>query len=104
MGPSAISQLSEPMIDQLLIARLEYPSAGSAHDLSSFEYLTACWKRIQTARSALVRRGYSQSEITQGMVVINKLKDLVVSYAGLSLQDPSMFYQPPGYVQSHSSK
>lgn len=35
------------------------------------------------------------------MGVLEKLRDLVISYAGLILQEPDMFPQPSGYDSHH---
>lgn len=92
------------MADQLLMARLAYgsdamaidgPSTTSVAHQTSFEYLTGCWRRLQSTKVALSRRGYNADDVAQGMTVIERLHSLIVSYAGLSVQDPSMFYQPP---------
>lgn len=97
-------RLSSDIVDRLIIARLEHGSNQPASDpqtmTTSFEYLTGCWKRLQTTKTMVVRRGYSQADVASAMPVINKLKELIISYAGFSLQDPTMFYQPPGYVIS----
>ncbi|KIO29369.1 hypothetical protein M407DRAFT_70531 [Tulasnella calospora MUT 4182] len=97
-GENTSLDLNIDLVDQLLISRLEFdPMAvqviGSVP--TSFEYLSSCWKRLQTAKTTLTRRG-SPADIAQATPVITKLKDLIISYAGLSLQEPSMFYQPPG--------
>lgn len=45
-------------------------------------------------------KGYVPIETQQALGVLEKLRDLVISYAGFSLQDPEMFPQPPGYDQN----
>ncbi|KAG8884379.1 hypothetical protein FRB97_004388 [Tulasnella sp. 331] len=87
-------RLSSEIADQLVMSRLE---SGSAIQ-TSFEYLTGCWRRLRAAKSAFFRRGYNPEDLTRGMAVFEKLHGLIVSYAGLSLQDPSMFDQPPGKI------
>ncbi|KAG9010260.1 hypothetical protein FRB94_010788 [Tulasnella sp. JGI-2019a] len=87
-------RLSSELADQLVMSRLE---SGSATQ-TSFEYLTGCWRRLRAMKTTFSRRGYNPFDLAQGMAVIDKLHGLIVSYAGLSLQDPSMFYQPPGKI------
>lgn len=97
-------RLTNDLLDRLVIARLEYDPQASIFGVNpsaiptSFEYLTGCWKRLQTTKTQLHRRGYAVEDVAQAMPVLTKLKELLVSYAGLSLQEPSMFYQPPGLV------
>lgn len=61
------------------------------------EYLVGCWKRLNTHRLTLLRRGLGQQQLTQASGVLEHLRDLVISYAGLTLQDPTMFPQPNKY-------
>ena len=37
-------------------------------------------------------------ETQQALSVLEKVRDLIISYAGLSLQEPEMFPQPLGLV------
>ncbi|KAI0789740.1 ubiquitin elongating factor core-domain-containing protein [Abortiporus biennis] len=97
--------LSGEVADRLLIARLEIDPQAMSDDLeflpvvaslpagqTVFEYLVGCWKRINAARSALSKKGYPP----QAMNVLDKVRELVISYAGLTLQEPEMFPQPQG--------
>ncbi|CDO71427.1 hypothetical protein BN946_scf184909.g21 [Trametes cinnabarina] len=61
-----------------------------------FEYLVDCWKRLNAARSTLLKKNYVPLEQRQAMGVLDKLRDLIISYTGLTLQEPEMFPQPPG--------
>lgn len=61
---------------------------------SVFEYLVGCWKRANGARAALLKRAYPPLETQRAGEVLDKLRDLAISYAGLTLQDPDMFPQP----------
>jgi ubiquitin conjugation factor E4 B len=65
-----------------------------------FEYLVNSWKRINAAQSALNKRKHPPVETQQATAVLDKLRDLVISYAGLTLQDPHMFPQPHGADES----
>jgi ubiquitin conjugation factor E4 B len=92
----------------LLIARLELDPQAMSDDLdylptlaslpsdTVFEYLVSCWKRINATTSALNKRNYPPHQREEAQAVLEKLRDLVVSYAGLSLQEPEMFPQPSG--------
>ncbi|EEB99325.1 hypothetical protein MPER_01016, partial [Moniliophthora perniciosa FA553] len=63
-------RLTEDSIDRLLIARLEVDPQNMSDDLeflpvlaslppqqTIFEYLVGCWKRINSSRSALLKKG-----------------------------------------------
>ncbi|GJE98441.1 Ubiquitin conjugation factor E4 [Phanerochaete sordida] len=101
-------RLHSDIIDRLLIARLELDPQGMSDDLeylpvlaslqpqTVFEYLVSSWKRINTARSALLKKNYSPPDTMRGVEVLDKIRDLVISYAGLTLQEPEMFPQPSG--------
>ena len=41
-------------------------------------------------------QGYSEQEMSKWKETMEKLKELVVSYCGYTLEDPGMFPQPPG--------
>ncbi|KII86779.1 hypothetical protein PLICRDRAFT_43444 [Plicaturopsis crispa FD-325 SS-3] len=100
-------QLNGDIADRLLIARLEINPQSMSDDLdylpilaslppqqSVFEYLIGCWKRINSARSNLVKAGYPPVETQNALAILDKLRELVISYAGLTLQEPEMFPQP----------
>ncbi|EPQ54429.1 hypothetical protein GLOTRDRAFT_139020 [Gloeophyllum trabeum ATCC 11539] len=101
-------RLDAEILDRVLIARLELDPQAMSDDLeflpvlaslppqTIFEYLVGCWKRINSARSALMKKNYPPSEVQQALGVLDKLRDLVISYAGLTLQEPEMFPQPSG--------
>ena len=98
---------SVEIADRLLIARLELDPRGMYDDpelltviasfppeLTVFEYLVQCWQRINAARVALHKRGFIEASIARADAILDQLRDLVISYAGLALQDPTMFPQP----------
>ncbi|KAK1229888.1 Ubiquitin conjugation factor E4 [Marasmius sp. AFHP31] len=102
-------RLNGDLVDRLLIARLEIDPQNMSDDLeflpvlaslpaqqTIFEYLVGCWKRINSARSALIKKGYSPVETQSALQKLDKMRTLVVSYAGLTLQMPDMFPQPSG--------
>jgi ubiquitin conjugation factor E4 B len=61
-----------------------------------FAYLVGAWKRTNAAQSALSKRKHPPAETQAAGALLAKLRDLVISYAGLALQDPYMFPQPDG--------
>ncbi|EKM79473.1 hypothetical protein AGABI1DRAFT_74542 [Agaricus bisporus var. burnettii JB137-S8] len=96
------------LIDRLLIARLELNPQSMTDDLdylpvlvslppiTVFQYLVGSWKRLNSARSALIRKKYSPPETQQALGKLEKLRELLISYAGLTIQEPDMFPQPEG--------
>ncbi|KAG2028816.1 ubiquitin elongating factor core-domain-containing protein [Suillus americanus] len=97
--------LTSDIVDRLLITRLELDAQAMSDDLeyvsvlaslppqSVFEYLVGCWKRINTAKSILLKKN-PVSETQQATALLDKLRDLIISYTGLNLQEPEMFPQP----------
>ncbi|KAG8832211.1 hypothetical protein FRC17_001747 [Serendipita sp. 399] len=93
--------------DRLLIARLELDPQAMVDDpeqmiiqtqlpsdQTCFEYLVGCWKRLITQRSAVIKRNPPSKDLEQASALIERLRELIISYAGLTLQEPSMFPQP----------
>ncbi|KAI0927144.1 hypothetical protein AcW1_007520 [Taiwanofungus camphoratus] len=102
-------RLSADIADRILISRLELDQQAMSDDLeylaviaslppqqTVFEYLISCWKRLNIAKSMLLKKGYPPLETQQAINVIEKLRDLIISYAGLTLQEPEVFPQPAG--------
>ncbi|KAF4617286.1 hypothetical protein D9613_006110 [Agrocybe pediades] len=102
-------RLSVDLLDRLLIARLGLDPQSMTDELdylpvlvslppqqTAFEYLVGCWKRLNSARSAVMKKGYSPSESLAALDQLEKIRQLVISYAGYILQDPEMFPQPSG--------
>ncbi|KAJ3770697.1 ubiquitin conjugation factor E4 [Lentinula raphanica] len=105
----ALPRLNIDLIDRLLIARLEIDPQAMTEDLdflpvlaslppqqTIFEYLVGSWKRLNTARTNLVKKGYTPAETQNALTKLEKLRELIISYAGLTLQEPEMFPQPSG--------
>ena len=69
-------------------------------DQTIFEYLVGCWRRLNGVRSALSKKAYPPVQVEQATAKLNKTRDLIISYAGFTLQDPEMFPQPSGFVLS----
>lgn len=72
--------------------------ANLPSEQTTFEYLVSCWQRIASARAELHKRYAStlkeDPSLGKAEAVLDQLRDLVVSYAGLTLQDSTMFPQP----------
>ncbi|KAI0823925.1 ubiquitin conjugation factor E4 [Trametes gibbosa] len=110
-GEGLSLRLNSDVADRTLIARLELDPQAMSDDLeylpvlaslpsqqTVFEYLVKCWKRLNAVKSALLKKNYVPLEQQRAMDVLDKLRDLVVSYTGLTLQDPAMFPQPSGKI------
>ncbi|KAJ7250831.1 ubiquitin elongating factor core-domain-containing protein [Mycena haematopus] len=104
-----VFRLNGDIIDRLLISRLELDPSNMTDDLdflpvlaslppqqTTFEYLVGCWKRLNSARSALMKKAYSPVDVQKALTHLEKVRELIVSYAGLTLQEPEMFPQPSG--------
>jgi ubiquitin conjugation factor E4 B len=63
---------------------------------TTFEYLTGCWKRLYGANREFSRYAYSKEEKAKWQESFAEMKRLIISYCGLTLEDPSMFPQPAG--------
>lgn len=108
----ALPRLSPDVADRCLIYRLEIDPQGAMtddaeiltivanlpQDQTTFEYLVSCWQRVNSARVALHKRSTLDPKdvaaISKAEATLDQLRDLVISYAGLTLQDPTMFPQP----------
>ncbi|CAD6576435.1 MAG: hypothetical protein TREMPRED_001677 [Tremellales sp. Tagirdzhanova-0007] len=95
--------------DRLLIARLTLDPtamensddvdvltilAGLPRSETIFEYLTGCWKRLYAANREINRLAYSAEEKGSWKAAFERLRSLIVSYCGMTLEDPTMFPQP----------
>ncbi|KAJ6613305.1 ubiquitin elongating factor core-domain-containing protein [Mycena sp. CBHHK59/15] len=102
-------RLSGDTVDRLLIARLELDPSRMTDDLeylpvlaslpaqqTTFEYLVGCWKRLNSSRSALLKKAYSPVDVQNALTRLEKVRELIISYTGLTLQEPEMFPQPAG--------
>ncbi|KAI5121069.1 hypothetical protein M0805_008583 [Coniferiporia weirii] len=99
-------KLSVDIVDQLLISRLEVSPQDMSDDLdylpvlaslpddeTVFEYLVGCWKRHNAIKAGLTKKNYAPQDVQKAYLVLDKLRDLIISYTGLNLQDPEMFGQ-----------
>ncbi|KAF9030215.1 hypothetical protein BDZ89DRAFT_1091648 [Hymenopellis radicata] len=102
-----VKSIDETLTDRLLISRLEIDPNGMLDDVeymavvaclpaeqTVFEYLVECWKRLNSTRNALFKKGYFPQDAQNAAAKLEKVRDLIVSYAGLTLQEPEMFPQP----------
>ncbi|KAG9122026.1 hypothetical protein FRC07_001760, partial [Ceratobasidium sp. 392] len=102
-------KLTADFADRLLIERLSLDPRSPTEDpelltvlvslpplQTSLGYLVGCWKRIHLTRTQLSRKPPPLSDLQHTTAVLTRLQDLVVSYAGFTLQDPTMFSQPEG--------
>ncbi|SPO49352.1 related to UFD2 - ubiquitin fusion degradation protein [Moesziomyces antarcticus] len=104
-GSGAPPQLTAAIADQILIARLSLdPNADVMSDdaqhitvlaslpkgQTSWDYLAACWKKAR-AEEGRVRKALPVAEQQKALGVLEEIRGLLVSYAGLVLQTPDMF-------------
>ncbi|KAF8442825.1 ubiquitin elongating factor core-domain-containing protein [Boletus edulis BED1] len=107
-GYSSTMNLTGDIADRLLISRLELDPQAMSDDLgylsvlaslpsqmTVYEYLVGCWKRINSAKSNLAKKN-PVNEMQQASALLENIRNLVISYAGFTLQDPEMFPQPAG--------
>ncbi|WOO81182.1 Ubiquitin conjugation factor E4 [Vanrija pseudolonga] len=87
LDPSTMATSDDP--DQLTVL------AGLPQDETVFEYLTGAWKRLYTANREFNRLQYSKEEKAKWVAAFDELKRLIISYSGMTLEDPTMFPQPP---------
>ncbi|KAF8713267.1 peptidyl-tyrosine sulfation, partial [Rhizoctonia solani] len=103
--------LEADLADRLIIDRLSLDPRSPTDDPelltvlvglppleTSLGYLVGCWKRIHTIRTQLSRRPPPLADLQRATQILDKLRELIVSYAGFTLQDPGMFPQPEGVV------
>ncbi|QRV77647.1 ubiquitin conjugation factor E4 [Ceratobasidium sp. AG-Ba] len=102
-------KLTADLADRILIDRLSLDPRSPTEDpelltvlvslpplQTSLGYLVGCWKRAQLIRTQLARKPPPLSDQQHTAAVLTRLQELIISYAGLTLQDPSMFPQPEG--------
>ncbi|GAC74338.1 ubiquitin fusion degradation protein-2 [Moesziomyces antarcticus T-34] len=104
-GSGTPPQLTAAIADQILIARLSLdPNADVMSDdaqhitvlaslpkgQTSWDYLAACWKKAR-AEEGRVRKALPAAEQQKALGVLEEIRGLLVSYAGLVLQTPDMF-------------
>ncbi|KAI0259835.1 ubiquitin elongating factor core-domain-containing protein [Gloeopeniophorella convolvens] len=100
-------RLNVDNLESVVIARLELNPESPDHDedyrlfLSKipgnqtvFEYLSGSWKRLNSAKSALLKRGHPPVTIQKALELEEKMRHLIVSYIGINFQAPDAFYAP----------
>lgn len=70
------------------------PVLASLPRSTLFEYLVNSWKRLNAAQTHFNKQKHPPLETQQAVAVLDKLRDLLISYAGLTIQEPRMFPQP----------
>ncbi|KAI0043444.1 hypothetical protein FA95DRAFT_1563296 [Auriscalpium vulgare] len=65
-------------------------------DLTVFEYLVGCWKRLEIAKIALTKKGYAPADLQQAHELEEKMHHLIISYVGIYLTNPDAFPAPTG--------
>ncbi|KAI0300378.1 ubiquitin elongating factor core-domain-containing protein [Russula brevipes] len=65
-------------------------------DQTVFEYLVGCWKRLNAAKSALLKRGHIPVSIQKALELEEKMRHLIISYIGINFQAPDAFSAPTG--------
>ncbi|KAH8989635.1 ubiquitin elongating factor core-domain-containing protein [Lactarius hatsudake] len=101
-------RLNADNLESVVIARLELNPQSPEHDdeyrlflskvpsgLTVFEYLVGCWKRLNAARAALLKRGHPPASIQRALGLEEKMRHLIISYIGINFQAPDAFYAPP---------
>ncbi|KAG0144275.1 hypothetical protein CROQUDRAFT_660243 [Cronartium quercuum f. sp. fusiforme G11] len=100
------------IIDRVLIARLSLDSTDMTDDPmmltvyaslpneSIFEYLSTSWLRAMEERAKVVA---SKLHLTERLPLIDQAKELLISYIGLTIQDPAMFRDPQPLPQVHGT-
>ncbi|KZV65315.1 hypothetical protein PENSPDRAFT_614272 [Peniophora sp. CONT] len=108
-------RLNAERLEPVVIARLDLNPNPSLHDeeyqpflsrvprdLTVFEYLVSCWKRLNAAKTALLRRGYLPAEVQQALPILDRMRHLIVSYVGINFMSPDAFPCPPHKVAGAS--
>ncbi|KAJ1025115.1 hypothetical protein NDA16_002621 [Ustilago loliicola] len=98
-------KLSSSIADQILIARLSLDPDGDVMSddaehitilaslpkgQTSWDYLIACWKKAR-AEDSRVRKTLPAADQPKALAVLEEIRALLISYAGLVLQTPDMF-------------
>lgn len=102
---AAPPHLSASVADQILIARLSLDPHGDVMSddadhitilaslpkgQTSWDYLVACWKKARSEESRL-RKSLPAADQPKALAVLEEIRGLLISYAGLVLQTPDMF-------------
>jgi len=70
--------------------------AGMPQNETTFEYLAGCWKRLNVAIRDTNRHSLDPADKAAWTAAVEKCRGLIISYIGMTLEDPSMFPQPDG--------
>jgi ubiquitin conjugation factor E4 B len=72
------------------------PALASLPAHSVLQFLLGAWRRLTAAAAALAKGRHAPQDMHAAHAVLERARDLLVSYAGLGLQEPGMFPQPAG--------
>jgi ubiquitin conjugation factor E4 B len=102
-------RLTSDNLESVVITRLELDPLSPDYDeeyrvfLSKvptnqtvFEYLVGCWKRLNAAKSVLLKKGHPPVSIQKALELEEKMRHLLISYIGINFQAPDAFYAPAG--------
>ena len=70
--------------------------AGMPQNETTFEYLAGCWKRLNLALRDTNRHALDSADKESWTAAVEKCRGLIISYIGMTLEDPTMFPQPDG--------
>ncbi|KAK9722707.1 Ubiquitin conjugation factor E4 [Basidiobolus ranarum] len=107
--------ITQDLLDRVVVARLSHDPSGSAlmeEDLPKspssqqlhvplFDYLLGCWKRASEVKKGTLSRqkNLGDAVVHERIQVLEAIKKLCVSYAGIVLQMPEMFPQPASIIE-----
>ncbi|KAH9997987.1 ubiquitin elongating factor core-domain-containing protein [Russula vinacea] len=107
--PACNLRLTSDNLESVVITRLELDPQSPDYDdeyrvfLSKvptdqtvFEYLVGCWKRLNIAKSALLKKGHPPVSIQKALELEERMRHLIISYIGINFQAPDAFYSPAG--------
>lgn len=75
--------------------------AGLPAELTNLEYLVGCWRRWHAERSRFGNPKQVNEETTKRSQSLDFIKQKILEGIGLQLQEPELFPQPSGFVESH---
>ncbi|KAI0322359.1 ubiquitin elongating factor core-domain-containing protein [Amylostereum chailletii] len=105
-----VLRIGAERLEGIVIARLDLDPSPESHDeeyqpflgriprdLTVFEYLIGCWKRLNSTKAAIFKRGYPPTDIQGALTLLDNMRHLIISYVGIDLMSPDAFPHPQGY-------
>ncbi|KAI0061420.1 hypothetical protein BV25DRAFT_1805616 [Artomyces pyxidatus] len=102
-------RLNAERLEGVVIARLDLDVRSEDHDedyrpflahvprdQTVFQYLIASWKRLNSAKSALLKKGYPPVDIQKALRLEEQMRHLIISYLGIYLMNAEAFPFPQG--------